>query len=204
MKRVTKLKVFYTNARIVERLENTFTTEPKAAPVEIEQVITEWDPGISEYDLRAIIVRLKWMRTHLERCGRRTITQTLRLPTGFSAKLYLAEYYTVPEQRYLGKDLNWVEKLVNARLSKQLERGGLVLLRGSIRDGRLHGTIYERPRELEFDEESLIPRLVSWNTDLGVLLIYTSEGQYRVIYDLAYYDRLEDHSNYHPIATVVG
>lgn len=65
MKRVTKLKVFYTNARIVERLENTFTTEPKAAPVEIEQVITEWDPGISEYDLRAIIVRFPCSHFHI-------------------------------------------------------------------------------------------------------------------------------------------
>ena len=206
MKRITRLRIYYTNASIHEQLDTTRTESPDTPKPNLEAIVREWDPGIRSYDLNSIVTRLSWMQKQLGRKQRRTITQTIRTPTGFSCKIYLAQYETVPAQNYYGVDIEQIEHLVNSRLANQHERGGLVLLRANAGKGgdELHGTIYEIPQEYDFDDEILIPRLVPWNETPGVLLVYTTECKYRVVYDWDYYSKLQDVSEYRPIATVVG
>lgn len=206
MKRITRLRIFYSNASIHEQLDTTRTETPDTPKPNLEAIVREWDPGIPPYDYQAISTRLKWMEKQLSRKQRRTITQTLRTPTGFTCKIYLAQYETVPAQNYCGVDIEQLEHLVNGRLANQLERGGLILLRANAGKGGtgFHGSIYEIPQDYDFDEEILIPRLVPWNEMQGVLLVYTTDCKYRVVYDWDYYSKLQDVSEYRPIATVVG
>lgn len=204
MKRITKLKVIYSNACVFEKLETELSEATNAPAVDYAKILSEWDPGIPVRDLDAIISRTKTAYEQMLKIDRRSITKNFRAPSGFSVKLTLIQYVTEPDTHYCGHGIEYIERLVNGRLRNQFQAGGLVLLRAKRDNGKVQGTIYEVPNKVAFDIEHIIPRSFDWSAQPGVLLTYTADGCYRVVYSSPVYDLVGDLDQYRPIATVVG
>ena len=204
MKRITKLKVIYSNACVFEKLETELTEAANAPAVNYAKILKEWDPGIPAKDLDTIISRINTAFEQMVKIDRRSITKNFRAPSGFNVKLTLIQYVTEPDTHYCGHSIDYIERLINGRLRNQFHAGGLVLFCARRENGKVQGTIYEVPNKIAFDIEHIIPHSFDWSVRPGVLLTYTADGCYRVVYSGAIYDLVGDLDQYRPIATVVG
>ena len=196
----TILKVVYYNAGIAERFDTTLETKGFTTAATL---LGSWDAEIPKHDLRSIEARLEWMLSRLSSASYRFMTQSLRTPSGFTAKITVTVHDVLSPEFYQQIPLDRLVMAVNARLVNQHERGGLILLKGTTHSstGEFRGTIYEHPESFEPDPDHMVPRDRKWTAEPGVLLRFTTEGKYAVVYEQALYDAQTKRSD--PIATLV-